>query len=307
MSLAIKPADFRVRPGRRIALDALPTRVRNFYDTEDEAKLYLHEQVARTSELQHVLYASGKHALLVIFQAMDAGGKDGAIKHLMSGVNPQGCHVANFKQPSDEELQHDFLWRAVRQLPARGRIGIFNRSYYEDVLVVRVHPELLARQGIDATADLGDLWQQRFESIRDFEQHLVRNGTRVIKFFLHISREEQRKRLLERIDHPEKHWKFDLADVRERQHWEAYMAAYGDCLAATSTRDCPWYVIPADDKRNARLVMSSIINDTLSGLDLAYPRVDKARRAALMACRELLEDHRLAGKPAGTPKRPGRR
>jgi PPK2 family polyphosphate:nucleotide phosphotransferase len=228
--------------------------------------------------------------LLLVFQAMDAAGKDGAIKHVMSGVNPQGCQVSSFKQPSTEELEHDFLWRTTLKLPERGRIGIFNRSYYEEVLVVRVHPEYLAAQRLpDEPAPASkEFWEQRMRSIRDYEAHLARNGTVVVKFFLHVSREQQRTRFLERIDHPEKNWKFNLGDVEERQHWDEYMHAYEQALSATSTRDSPWYVVPADDKKNARLIMSAVVNRTLESLNLQYPQLDKRRVAELKSARRLL-------------------
>jgi PPK2 family polyphosphate:nucleotide phosphotransferase len=223
---------------------------------------------------------------------MDAAGKDGAIKHVMSGVNPQGCQVSSFKQPSTEELEHDFLWRTTLRLPERGRIGIFNRSHYEEVLVVRVHPEYLAVQRLppEPQPGSGEFWKQRMRSIRDYEAHLARNGTVIVKFFLHVSREEQRTRFLDRIDHPDKNWKFSVGDVAERQHWNEYMSAYEHALSATSTREAPWYVVPADDKKNARLIMSAVINHTLESLDLEYPKLDKHRLAALKAARRLLAE-----------------
>lgn len=281
---------FKVPEGARVDLSHRPTRVAPAYGDDDQAKRLLAEQVERTSQLQDLLYASNTWSLLVIFQAMDAAGKDGAIKHVLSGVNPVGCQVTSFKQPSVEELDHDFLWRAVKALPERGRIGLFNRSYYEEVLVARVHPELLRKQGLPAgLLDPKHIWAQRYRSILDFEAHLQRNGTRVVKFYLHISKEEQRLRFLERIDHPEKNWKFQLGDVAERQHWDAYRDAYEQCLSATSTADAPWYVVPADDKKNARLIMSQIINQTLDAMDLHYPKLDTARRDELLRSRKLLE------------------
>ena len=213
---------------------------------------------------------------------MDAAGKDGAIRHVMSGVNPQGCQVFSFKHPSAEELEHDFLWRTTRRLPERGRIGIFNRSYYEEVLIVRVHPEILRSQGLpDELLDEKTIWQERYRSIVDLEKHLHRNGTRIIKFFLHLSKEEQRKRFLERIDEPDKNWKFSLADIEERKFWKHYMKAYEACLSATSTKHAPWYVVPADDKENARLIISQIILDTLKELKMSYPKPTKARRQGI--------------------------
>ncbi len=282
--------EYRVAAGSHVDLHKWPTRVKPQYRDDDDARLQLAEQVERTSELQDRLYASNSWSLLLIFQALDAAGKDGAIKHVMSGVNPVGCQVASFKQPTAEELDHDFLWRTTRHLPERGRIGIFNRSYYEEVLVVRVHPELLLGQGLPpALRDGNQVWAQRYRSITDFEAHLGRNGTRVVKFFLHVSKEEQRQRFLDRIDHPEKNWKFALGDVAERAHWNAYRDAYEHCLSATSSEEAPWYVVPADDKKTARLIISQVINETLSALNLQYPRLDKARREELQASRRLLE------------------
>lgn len=282
---------FRVRAGQRLDLDRMPTDGVPLYRDNAEAVKQLAEQVARTSELQDVLYASDRYALLLIFQAMDAAGKDGAIKHVLSGVNPQGCHVSSFKQPSTEELDHDFLWRTSLRLPERGKIGIFNRSYYEEVLVVRVHPEYLAAQRLpNGGVSARNFWSQRMQSIREHEAHLHRNGTVIVKFFLHVSKQEQRKRFLDRIDHPDKNWKFSVSDVAEREHWDAYMRAYEQALSATSTRECPWYVVPADDKKNARLIISRIVNHTLESLDLAYPRLDQRRMADLKAARRLLAE-----------------
>jgi len=286
-----KPAvgRFRVRGGRNVRLERWATDIPKMYRDEDDAAKMLRKQVERTSELQDILYADDRYALLLIFQAMDAAGKDGAIKHVMSGVNPQGCQVASFKQPSSLELDHDFLWRTALHLPERGRIGIFNRSYYEEVLVVRVHPEYLSAQRLpDADPDSADFWKGRLRSIRDHEAHLHRNGTRILKFFLHVSREEQRRRFLARIDEPEKNWKFNRGDVEERSHWEGYMRAYERAMAATSTADSPWYVIPADDKLNARLLISQAINGTLEALELSYPSLNRARLSELKAARRLL-------------------
>ena len=250
----------------------------------------LEEDTKELSELQSVLNASGQYALLIIFQAMDAAGKDGAIKHVMSGVNPQGCRVYSFKQPTDKELKHDFLWRAVCQLPERGEIGIFNRSYYEDVLVVKVHPEILDRQNLPDMKAGTDLWEDRYRSIRELEAHLHRNGTRIIKFFLHVSKEEQRKRLLERIDIPDKNWKLSLADFEERKYWDEYMDAFEKCLLATTTDNCPWYFVPADDKNNARLIISSVILKTLKDLKLSYPHATKKHYHQLEMLRKKLEE-----------------
>ena len=241
------------------------------------------------SSLQQLHYASNRYALLLIFQGMDAAGKDGAIRHVMSGVNPAGCEVFSFKQPSAEELEHDFLWRTTCRLPERGRIGIFNRSYYEEVLVVRVHPEILRNQGLpEELRDEKTIWEERYRSIVDLERHLYRNGTRTIKIFLHLSQEEQRKRFLERLDEPDKNWKFSLADIHERKYWKHYMKAYEACLSATSTHHAPWYVVPADDKENARLIVSRIVLDALKELKMAYPKTTEKRRPELQSIRKQL-------------------
>lgn len=246
----------------------------------------LSADVAEISRLQELLYASNSWSLLLIFQAMDAAGKDGAISHVLSGVNQQGCEVHSFQHPSVEELDHDFLWRTTCRLPARGRIGVFNRSYYEEVLIVRVHPEIRHSEKIPDSADTGhEFWQHRYRSILDFEQHLKRNGTRVLKFFLHISKEEQRKRFLERINNPDKNWKISQADIEERKCWDQYMDAYEGCLSATSTKDAPWYLIPADDKLNARLIISRTVIETMRQMKLAYPGATPSRRLELKAMR----------------------
>jgi PPK2 family polyphosphate:nucleotide phosphotransferase len=277
--MKINPTDFRVREGGEVNLKKWPTSVDPVYRSKKQYRELLGEHVARLSELQQLLYASNAHAVLLIFQAMDAAAKDGAIKHVMSGVNPQGCQVFSFKRPSPTELQHDFLWRTTRDLPERGRIGIFNRSYYEEVLIVRVHPDILRGEGLpDALLDKKTVWHDRYRSIVDLERHLSANGTRIIKFYLHLSKEEQRKRFLQRIDEPEKNWKFGLADIEERNFWKQYMKAYEDCLSATSTRQAPWYVVPADDKENARLIVSQIVLDTLEGLKMTYPKTGAARQ-----------------------------
>jgi PPK2 family polyphosphate:nucleotide phosphotransferase len=243
----------------------------------------------KLSALQQLHYASNQYALLLIFQGMDSAGKDGAIRHVMSGVNPEGCEVFSFKQPSAEELEHDFLWRTTCRLPERGRIGIFNRSYYEEVLVVRVHPEILRSQGLPAELRDGkDIWEQRYESIADLEKHLHRNGTQIVKIFLHLSYEEQRKRFLARIDEPEKNWKFSTSDIHERKYWKHYMKAYEDCFQATSTHRAPWFVVPADDKENARLIVSQIVLDALGNLKMAYPKTTEKRRLELLAIKKLL-------------------
>jgi len=287
--MKVRPEDFRVAPGRRVRLGKWPTDIEPLYKSAKQYKEALAEDVRSLSALQHLLYASDSHALLLIFQAMDAAGKDGAISHVLSGVNPQGCEVHSFKKPSAEEAEHDFLWRTTCRLPARGRIGVFNRSYYEEVLVVRVHPEILGSQGLAAELmDAGKVWKGRYRSIVEFERHLHRNGTRVLKFFLHLSKEEQRRRLLRRIDVPERNWKFSLADVEERRFWGDYMRAYEECLGATSTKVAPWHVVPADDKRNARLIVSRIVIEALRGLKMGYPSVSRARRAELRAIRKQL-------------------
>ncbi len=285
----INSEDFRVPQGKKVKLKNWPTLVKPVYETKERYKEILEEHVATLSTLQRLLYASNTYALLLIFQGMDSAGKDGAIRHVMSGVNPQGCEVFSFKQPSAEELEHDFLWRTTCRLPERGRIGIFNRSYYEEVLVLRVHPEILRSQDLpEELRDEKNIWEQRYRSIVDLERHLYRNGTRTIKIFLHLSNEEQRKRFLSRIDEPEKNWKFSLADIHERKYWKDYQEAYGDCLQATSTHHAPWYVVPADDKENARLIVSQIVLDGLSELKMAYPKTTPARRAELQSIRKLL-------------------
>ena len=289
MKMKVNSKDFRARPGTKVKLKEWPTRVKPFCKSKKRYQKLLEEHVEELSSLQRLHYASNRYALLLIFQAMDAAGKDGAIRHVMSGVNPQGCEVFSFKQPSAEELEHDFLWRTTRHLPERGRIGIFNRSYYEEVLVVRVHPEILRAQGLpDELIVAQAIWQERYRSIVDLEEHLHRNGTRIVKLFLHLSKDEQRKRFLERIDEPDKNWKFSLLDTHERKYWKQYMKAYEDCLSATSTRHAPWHVVPADDKENARLIVSQIVLDTLNGLKLAYPKTTATRRRELKAIRKLL-------------------
>jgi PPK2 family polyphosphate:nucleotide phosphotransferase len=272
--MTIATAPFRIAAGETVDLGRRPTRVADSYQSKPDYEAMLEQRVDRMRELQPMLYADDRFALLLIFQAMDAAGKDGAIKHVMSGVNPQGVTVHSFKQPSAEELDHDFLWRTTVRLPERGRIGIFNRSYYEEVLVVRVHPEYLRAQRLPHTEDLGTLWQQRYASIVDHEAHLHRSGTRIVKFYLHLSPEEQRQRFVERIEDPEKNWKFAAGDLLERQHWPEYLRAYADAISATSTADSPWYVIPADDKKTARLLISQVIVETLEAMELRYPSVD---------------------------------
>ncbi len=287
--MKIRSKDFRVKEGDEVDLGKWATKVEPVYESKDQYHKLLEEHVAQLSSLQQLHYASNRYAVLLIFQAMDAAGKDGAIRHVMSGVNPQGCQVFSFKHPSPAELQHDFLWRTTRDLPERGRIGIFNRSYYEEVLIVRVHPEILRTEGIpDAPDDEKAIWRDRYRSIVNLERHLHVNGTRIVKFYLHLSKDEQRKRFLARIDEPEKNWKFSLADIAERKYWKQYMKAYEECLSATSTREAPWYVVPADDKENARLIVSQIILDTLEGLEMSYPKTTDERHQELLKIREQL-------------------
>jgi PPK2 family polyphosphate:nucleotide phosphotransferase len=285
----VRTKQFRVRPGDKVDLDDWKTRTKALYSSKPHYETLLARCTAELSEQQSMLYATDQHALLIIFQAMDAAGKDSAIKHVMSGVNPQGCQVFSFKHPSAEDLDHDFLWRTNLCLPERGRIGIFNRSYYEEVLVVRVHPEILAAQRLpDVPKDEEEFWRKRYRSIVELENHLTRNGTRIIKFFLHLSKEEQRRRFLKRIDEPDKNWKFSPADVTERTFWKKYMTAYEACLSATSTQQAPWYVVPADDKENAQLIISAVILETMKELDLAYPKVDARRARELQMIRRRL-------------------
>ncbi len=287
--MKINSKDFRIKPGKKVKLKKWPTNVPPTYKSKEQYHQILTEHIQEMSSLQSLLYASNQYSFLIIFQGMDASGKDGAIKHVMSGVNPQGCQVFSFKHPSAEELEHDFLWRTTHCLPERGRIGIFNRSYYEEVLIVRVHPEILSSQGLpNETLDKKIIWQDRYNSIMDLEKHLYRNGTRVIKFFLHISKDEQQKRFLQRIDAQEKNWKFSLADIEERKFWHDYMNAYEDCLSATSTSNAPWYVVPADDKENSRLIISQIILDALKDLNMTYPKTDAKRQQELQSFKKLL-------------------
>ena len=287
--MRVHAKDFRVRQGNKIDLKEWTTRVDPYYRSKKQYKKILREHITEMSALQNLLYASNSYAVLIIFQGMDAAGKDSAIKHVMSGVNPQGCEVHSFKHPSMEELEHDFLWRTTRYLPERGRIGIFNRSYYEEVLIVRVHPEILHSEGLPKELlDEKTIWRDRYRSIVDLENHLYRNGTRIVKFFLHVSKDEQRRRFLARIDEPDKNWKFSRGDLEERKFWNDYMKAYEACLSATSSREAPWYVVPADDKKNARLIISRTIVDTLHGLKMAYPELSKKQQKELRELRRLL-------------------
>ncbi len=280
--------DFRVRPGENIKLRDWPTTVKPVYPSKKEYQKILQEYVEELSSRQQLLYACNRYALLLILQGMDSAGKDGVIRHVMSGVNPQGCEVFSFKQPSAEEMEHDFLWRTTCRLPARGRIGIFNRSYYEEVLVVRVHPELLQKEGLPVgLLEEKNIWKERYRSIVNLESHLHLNGTRIVKVFLHLSKNEQRKRFLARIDEPEKNWKFSLADIQERKYWKEYTKAYEDCMRETSTREAPWFVVPADDKKNARLIVSKIVLDSLEDLKLVNPSIGPKRRREL----KLIEKH----------------
>ena len=282
--------DYRVPPGKKIDLGKWPTKVKPVCGSKEEFQSLLAAHIEKLSERQNLLYASNKYSLLVIFQALDAAGKDSAIKHVMSGVNPQGCQVFSFKHPSAEELSHDFMWNAARRLPERGKIGIFNRSYYEEVLIVRVHPEILRGEGLpNELQDKETIWRDRYRSIVNFEDHLHRNGTRIVKFFLHLSWEEQRQRFLKRIDQPAKNWKFSADDIRERGFWKQYTKAYEACLSATSTRIAPWYVVPADDKDTAQLIVSHVILRTLRDLKLAYPQLTPERQRELETARKLLE------------------
>jgi PPK2 family polyphosphate:nucleotide phosphotransferase len=285
----INPDDFRVRPGKKVDLDKWPTKVKPAYGSNEEYEALLAEHIEKLSAQQNLLYATNRYALLMIFQAMDAAGKDSAIKHVMSGVNPQGCQVFSFKHPSAEELEHDFLWNAARRLPERGHIGIFNRSYYEEVLIVRVHREILKGENLpEKLLDKKNLWRDRYRSIVNLENHLHRNGTIILKFFLHLSEGEQKKRFLKRIDDPDKNWKFSAGDIEERKFWKDYQKAYGECLSATSTKIAPWFVVPADDKENTGLIISQVVLEALEGLKMAYPKSTPERRRELQAIRKLL-------------------
>jgi len=289
MKMKINSKNFRVRPGEKVQLKEWPTSVKPFCKSKEEYQELLREHVEELSSLQQLHYASNRYALLLIFQGMDSAGKDGAIRHVMSGINPQGCQAFSFKQPSANELEHDSLWRTTCRLPGRGHIGIFNRSYYEEVLVVRVHPEILRSEGLsEELRDEKTIWAERYRSIRDLESHLYRNGTRTIKVFLHLSQEEQRRRFLERIDEPDKNWKFSLADIHERKYWKHYMKAYEACLSVTSTHHAPWYVVPADDKENARLIVSQIVLDAFHEMKMAYPKTTAKRRQELKSIRTRL-------------------
>jgi PPK2 family polyphosphate:nucleotide phosphotransferase len=287
--MKISTKEFRVREGAKVRLKTMPTKVKPFYKSDEHYKELLAAHIKGLSDCQDLLYAHNRYSLLLIFQAMDAAGKDGAIKHVMSGVNPQGCQVFSFKHPSAEELAHDFLWRTTRDLPERGRIGIFNRSYYEEVLVVKVHPEILKSQILpQELVEDKHFWDKRYRSINDLEKHLHRNGTRILKFFLHLSKEEQRKRFLRRVEDPARNWKFSQSDLVERGFWKEYQAAYEDCLATTSTEHAPWFVVPADDKLNARLIISQAVLNALNGLKMEYPKLDAQRLKELQSLKKQL-------------------
>jgi PPK2 family polyphosphate:nucleotide phosphotransferase len=287
--MSINPEKFRIAPGKTVHLANRPTSIKPLCGSKDAYRDRMEAQLKAMRPQQELLYANDSHALLVIFQAMDAAGKDGAIKHVLSGLNPQGCEVHSFEHPSARELDHDFLWRTAQFLPERGRIGIFNRSYYEEVLIVRVEPEILLAQRIPGVSGPSKkLWQGRYRSIVDHEAHLHRNGTRILKFFLHVSQEEQRKRFLSRIDTPEKNWKFNPSDLKARAQWGQYQKAYAECLAATSTKHAPWYAIPADRKEDARLLVSEVILNAFQDLKLKPPTIGPAQQQALQSARRKL-------------------
>jgi PPK2 family polyphosphate:nucleotide phosphotransferase len=290
MSKASDFADrFKVTKGKNFRLKDWDSSDTLNFDDKEQAEKILAEGVEKLAKLQDKLYADDRWSLLLIFQAMDAAGKDGTIKHVMSGINPQGCQVYSFKSPSAEELDHDFLWRTTKCLPERGRIGIFNRSYYEEVLVVKVHPEFLEKQRMPRKLVTKDVWNERYESINDFEKHLSRNGTIVRKFFLNVGKDEQKERFLKRLDDPDRNWKFSSSDAKERGHWDEYQDAYQDLIRATATKHAPWYVVPADHKWFSRVVVAAAIIDALESLDLDYPTVDAAKKAELAEARKLLD------------------
>ena len=296
--MKIATRDYLVRKGMQVRLAKWPTRVEPAYDTKKSYQKLLQKHVERLSDLQELLYASNRHSLLLVFQGMDTSGKDGVIKHVMSGINPQGCQVTSFKHPSATELEHDFLWRTAQALPERGNIGIFNRSHYEECLVVRVHPEILVKQKLPSKLVTKDIWRERFEDIAAFERHLARNGTVILKFFLNVSKEEQRERFLDRLEQPAKNWKFNMGDIAERELWAKYQAAYQDMIRHTSTHHAPWRIVPADHKWFARVVIGSTIVSALDRLDLHFPKVDKAERSEFVQVRKALldEDSKTAAK-----------
>jgi len=285
--MKIDPREFIVKEGHAVDLKKWPTKIKPLCKSKQEYEAALQNSLQELEKLQDLLYASNSYSLLLIFQAMDAAGKDSAIKHVMSGVNPQGCQVYSFKHPSTEDLEHDFLWRTTRALPERGRIGIFNRSYYEEVLIVRVHPEILEAENIpNGLVHKKDVWEGRYGSILNLEEHLHRSGTRILKFFLHLSKEEQRKRFLKRLDTPEKNWKISRDDLEGRKCWKDYMKAYEACLSATTTKHAPWHVVPADQKDDTRLIISRAIVDALKDLKMSYPKQDAVRKRELGAIRK---------------------
>ena len=288
MKTAKLAKSYRVDDGKHFRLKDVDPADTGHWHSVDEAKDQLQKDIARMEELQSMLYAQDRWSLLLIFQALDAAGKDGTIKHVMSGVNPEGCNVHSCKAPSETELQHDFLWRTTRHLPERGHIGIFNRSYYEEVLVVRVHPKVLEGELLPPSLVTKDIWKERFEDIRCFERHMARNGTVIRKFFLHLSKKEQKKRFLARLDEPEKHWKFSEADIHEREYWDDYQEAFQDMIRHTASKHAPWYVVPADNKWFTHLVVAAAIVETLEDLNLSYPKVDAAKRKEIAAARKLL-------------------
>lgn len=289
MTFDIDLPDFRVRPGSKVRLKSIDTDSTGSYESKETATKHLRKGVEELRRMQEMLYAQDQQALLLVFQAMDGAGKDSTIEHVMSGINPQGCQVYSFKSPSSEELDHDFLWRTAKCLPERGRIGIFNRSYYEETLVVRVHPEYLEKQRLPRDLATDRIWDHRFEDIRNWEKYLSRNGTVIRKFYLHVSKDEQKRRFLARLEEPEKNWKFQAGDVKERALWDEYQRAYEDMLGATSTNHAPWHVIPADHKWFARLAVADILIDTLRSMKLHYPKLSKEARAGLDAAKQTLE------------------
>jgi len=291
-SLKARIEPFLVTRGKDFKLKSHPTGLEQWTASKKETKKLLEKGLPRLAEAQERLYAQDTKGLLLIFQAMDAAGKDGAIKHVMSGINPQGCQVYSFKSPSPEELDHDFLWRTSKSLPERGRIGIFNRSYYEEVLVVRVHPEYLQKQKLPPEVRSKDIWKERFEDINAFERYLTRNGYTIRKFFLNVSKKEQKRRFLERLEMEEKNWKFSLADAKERGFWEQYMEAYEDMIQHTATPWAPWFVVPADDKPLARLIVAAAVVDALEDMKLEFPKVSAAQKKELAAARKALESEK---------------
>jgi PPK2 family polyphosphate:nucleotide phosphotransferase len=288
MKTAKLAKSYRIDDGKHFRLQDVNPSDTGKWNSEEVAKEKLQKDIARMADLQAMLFAQGRWALLLIFQALDAAGKDGTIKHVMSGVNPEGCQVYSFKAPSDAELQHDFLWRTTRNLPESGHIGIFNRSYYEEVLVVRVHPKVLESEKIPPSLVTKDIWEERFEDIRCFERHMARNGTVIRKFFLHLSKKEQKRRFLARLDEPNKHWKFSAADIHEREYWDQYQHVYEQMIRHTATKNAPWYVVPADNKWFAHLVVAAAIVEALDDLGLDYPKIDAAKRKEIQASRRLL-------------------